>query len=62
MPLYFWQRPEWPHFRWDSTQLLVPLARARRKQGNFLAHMSRLGFETSLEAWSKVMEEDAMQT
>ena len=62
MPQYFWQSAEWPHFRWDSAQLLVPLARARKKQGSFLEAMSRLGFEDSLEAWSKVMEEDAMHT
>ena len=62
MPQYFWQSAEWPHFRWDSAQLLVPLARARKKQGSFLEAMSRLGFKDSLEAWSKVMEEDAMHT
>ena len=62
MPQYFWQSAEWPHFRWNSAQLLVPLARARKKQGSFLEAMSRLGFEDSLEAWSKVMEEDAMHT
>ena len=62
MPQYFWQSAEWPHFRWDSAQLLVPLARARKKQGSFLEAMSRLGFKDSLEAWSKVMEEDAIHT
>lgn len=62
MPQYFWPSAEWPHFRWDSAQLLAPLGRARKKQGSFLEAMSRLGFEDSLEAWSKVMEEDAMHT
>ena len=32
MPQYFWQSAEWPHFRWDSAQLLSPLGRARKKQ------------------------------
>ena len=40
----------------------MPLARARKKQGSLLEAMSRLGLADSLEAWSKIMEEDAVHT
>ena len=62
MKEYIWQQNQWPQFSWNSEVLLIPLASARKKQGAFLEAMSRLGFEESLEAWSKVMEEDTIQT
>lgn len=62
MTAYIWQHAQWPMFRWDSERLLVPLARARKTQGRALALMARLGLADGLEAWSAILEEDAVQT
>ncbi len=35
--LLIWQRPEWPHFQWDSSALLDSLVKVRHQQGRLLA-------------------------
>lgn len=37
MAQYFWQRSQWPNFRWDSEKLIKLLAQVRKVQGQLLA-------------------------
>lgn len=58
--MYIWERPDWPHFRWDAAQLLNPLAEAHLKQGRLLGRMASLGFEVRLEAELGAVTEEAI--
>lgn len=46
--MYIWEHPDWPHFRWDSEQLLKPLSEAHLKQGRFLGRIMSVGFDLQL--------------
>lgn len=35
---YLWQRPDWPHFFWKSSELMEPLLKARALHGSALSH------------------------
>jgi len=50
MKTYIHQRPEWPHFQWDSEALAAPLADIRHRQGRLLGRMEGLGFTLRREA------------
>ena len=50
MKTYIHQRPEWPHFQWDSRILAGPLADLRHRQGRLLGRMESLGFSLRQEA------------
>jgi Fic family protein len=50
MKTYIHQRPEWPHFQWDSEALATPLADIRHRQGRLLGRMEGLGFILRREA------------
>jgi Fic family protein len=60
--MYIWERPEWPHLRWQDAQLLEPLAAARLKQGRLLGGMARIGFDLQLEAQLDALTEDAIKS
>ncbi len=64
MPHYVWELPNWPELNWDAEQLIVRLARCRKKQGAFLARIAALGLETSDSkgAQAEVLIEEAVQT
>jgi len=40
---YLWQRPDWPHWRYDATALAGPLAQLHRAQGELVGRMAHLG-------------------
>jgi Fic family protein len=40
IPIYIWQRPDWPKWRWDESALASLLAAAQRKQ-DFLAGLAQ---------------------
>jgi Fic family protein len=48
--MYIHQRPEWPHFQWDSEAIAAPLADIRHRQGRLLGRMESLGFTLQREA------------
>lgn len=62
MTTYIWQRPDWPHVRWDAAALLSGLADARYRQGRFLGMMLALGLETRRESEAAVTSEDVLST
>lgn len=60
--MYIWERPEWPNFTWDNTQLLEPLATARLKQGELLGGMTRLGFDLGARAQVESLAEEVVKS
>jgi len=61
-PLYIWQHPSWPGFRWDSEALIKPLGECRFKQGGLLAQMREQGMEVRQQARAEVLIEEALKT
>ena len=41
--LYIWQRPDWPHWRYDLAALVGPLADVSRAQGVLLGRLADTG-------------------
>jgi len=58
MVQYIWQASSWPEFRWDSSELLRPLGKARQAQGELLAKAEF--FDLSMQA--EVLTEEAFTT
>lgn len=48
--MYIHERPNWPHFTWNSEKLLKLLAETRHRQGKMLGRMEALGFSVQSEA------------
>ncbi|MFF8802828.1 MULTISPECIES: Fic family protein [unclassified Methylobacterium] len=59
---YIYDRPEWPHFRWDEAALATRLAEVRHHQGRLLGRMEALGFELETEAVFQTLVQDALKT
>jgi Fic family protein len=59
--MYIWERPDWPHFRWDANKLAQPLAAAHLKQGRLLGRLERLGFPLQVEAELQATTEEAVK-
>jgi Fic family protein len=60
--MYIWERPDWPHLKWDNARLLEPLAAARLKQGLLLGRMAQLGFDLKLKAQLEALTEDVIKS
>ena len=55
---YLWQLDSWPHMRWDSNELMLPLGKTRFAQGQLHARSEQLG----IELYAKQMEEEVYST
>jgi hypothetical protein len=44
-PLYIWQHPDWPQWKFDDQALTVPLAQARQQQGIVIGKAQAIGLE-----------------
>lgn len=42
-PLYIWQHPDWPQWKFDGQALAVPLAQARQQQGIVIGKAQAIG-------------------
>jgi len=61
-PVYIWERPDWPRFRWDRSHLFRPLARVAHAQGRLLGRMEGLGFDLQAEAELRTLTEDVLKS
>jgi Fic family protein len=59
---WIWQQPEWPEFRWDASQLLPALSRARVAQGKVLGSLRLLDPDLTSEAIAAILVEDGLTT
>lgn len=56
------EQPEWPHFRWDDSELLPLLSELRYKQGLLLGQMQGLGFDIQQETSLRVLTHDVVKS
>ncbi|WP_438402700.1 DUF4172 domain-containing protein, partial [Aeromonas veronii] len=42
-PFWIWQQADWPHFRWQDSEILPRLRHAQRRLGMLIGSHSRLG-------------------
>ncbi|HDO1314281.1 TPA: Fic family protein [Aeromonas veronii] len=42
-PFWIWQQADWPHFRWQDSEVLPRLRQVQRRQGILIGSHSRLG-------------------
>lgn len=59
---FIYDRPDWPHFRWDIAALATRLAEVRHHQGRLLGRMESLGFTLEAEAAFHALVQDALKT
>jgi Fic family protein len=59
---WIWQRPKWPEFYWDSARLALPLANARRAQGELIGMARLLDPDSDLRAQLEVLTSDGVAT
>lgn len=50
MKIYIYQKEDWPNFKWENKEIIVPLAEVRHLQGKLLGKMEALGFKLKNEA------------
>lgn len=62
MSFFIHQRPDWPHFYWNSELLLPLLARVRNLQGQLSGKMISLGFGLKQEAFLETITLDVLKT
>jgi len=61
-PLYIWQQPDWPHWRFDAAALAVPLAQVHRAQGHLMGRMAELGLAQREQATLQVLTQEVIKT
>jgi Fic family protein len=59
---YIWQRPDWPHWKYDPIELAKPLAEAHTAQGRLLGRLSHLGLSSRDQAALQALTEDVLKT
>ena len=62
MPIYIHQRPDWPKFTWDASELANSLAAVWQKQGRLAGRMQSLGFHLQEVAVLTTLTEDVMKS
>jgi Fic family protein len=50
MKIYIYQHSDWPNFKWNSKDIIIPLAQVRHLQGKLVGKMEALGFKLRNEA------------
>lgn len=59
---WIWEQPGWPDFTWDAARLAVPLAAARRAQGEVAGVAQLLDPDTDLNAQLEVLTMEGVAT
>lgn len=61
-PVYIWQYPDWPNFRWDKESVITPLAEVRNLQGKIIGMMQVLGFDSQNATSLDMMTQDVVKS
>lgn len=61
-PLYVWQEPDWPQWRYDLQALAGPLADVSRAQGALLGRLADVGLALRAQASLDALTQDVMKT
>jgi Fic family protein len=59
---YLWQRPQWPHLRYDVAEVSDALSPARRAQGVVEGKLAALGFDDRQQPAAEAWSQDAVST
>jgi Fic family protein len=59
---YIWQRPNWPHWQFDSAALAAPLAQVHRAQGHLMGRMAELGLAQRDQASLQALTQEVITT
>lgn len=62
LPLYLWQLPDWPQWRYDAAALAGPLAQVHRAQGHLMGRMAGLGLAERKQATLQVLTQEVIKT
>ena len=62
MKIYIYQQDDWPHFTWNSEELLAPLGKVRNLQGKIVGKMESLGFKLRREAVLETLTLDVVKS
>ena len=60
--LYIWQRPDWPHWRYELSALAEPMSQVSRAQGQLLGRLADVGLGPRGEAHLAALTDDVLQT
>ncbi len=61
-PLYVWQRPDWPAWRYDTARLLPALTRVHQGVGQLLGRLREQPHEPLVQAQMHALTQDVMKT
>ena len=61
-PVYIWQYPEWPDFKWDVSRLVTRLSEVRNREGVIKGMMSGLGLNIQSRTALDTMTEDILRS
>jgi Fic family protein len=61
-PLYLWQQPDWPQWRFDAAALATPLAQVHQAQGHLMGRMGELGLAQREQATLQVLTQEVIKT
>ena len=59
---YIWQRPDWPHWRFDAAALASRLAQVHRAQGELVGRMAHLGLAQRDQATLQALTQEVVTT
>ena len=59
---WIWQRPDWPHFRWDARALTGPLVELERRRGRLFGIVEGLGLDAQDRAEAQALTHEAEGT
>jgi Fic family protein len=59
---WIWQHPNWPRFTWDTAALILPLAAARRAQGEVAGMAKLLDAHADLRVQLEVLTNEGVAT
>lgn len=61
-PLYIWQAPDWPHWRYDLAALVEPMARVSHAQGLLSGRLADVGLSLRDQASLAALTDDVLKT
>lgn len=61
-PLYIWQHPDWPHFKWNKSVVEPLLNSVAERQARLLGMLLALGFDTQQQTALETLTEDVLRS
>lgn len=59
---FIWQDSEWPHWRWDNSELLEPLSRVHKSHGILLGRLADIGLAQRRQVALEALVDDVVGT